>query len=109
MKSLAITGLLAGIVVLLAASPPSARDGDTRPAWWPNTTGKPVIKEWYSDIPWTQKLGTYRGNEIDEPLVLPFEALGLEERTFCNTHQLKDEACMLEFGINNILGTLRTD
>src|SRR5262245_45720078 len=106
MKSLTITGLLVGIVVLLAASPPSADNG---PDWWPNTTGNPVIEEWYSDIPWTQKLGTFRGNEIDEPIVLPFEALGQDEKADCKTHNLTDEACMLELGINNVLGTLRID
>ena len=68
-----------------------------------------MVKEWYSDIPWHQKLGTFAGNEIDEALVLPYEALGAKEKDFCTSQNLKPEDCMLELGINNILGTLRTD
>ena len=65
--------------------------------------------EWYSDIPWHQKLGTFAGNEIDEALVLPYEALGEQEKAFCTNNKLTPEDCMIETGINNILGTLRTD
>src|SRR5437667_4537788 len=53
--------------------------------------------------------GTFAGNEIDEALVLPYEALGEKEKSFCTSHKLTQEDCMLEFGINNVLGTLRTD
>jgi hypothetical protein len=115
MRSLSITGLIAvltvGTVVLLAAAPPSAQDQETgnRPPFWPGTKGRPVLKEWYTDIPWHQKLGTFAGNEIDEALVLPFEPLGEQERKFCTDHKLTQEDCMLELGINNVLGTLRTD
>ena len=68
-----------------------------------------MVKEWYSDIPWHQKLGTFAGNEIDEALVLPYDALGAQEKAFCASHSFKQEDCMLELGINNILGILRTD
>ena len=68
-----------------------------------------MVKEWYTDIPWHQKLGTFAGNEIDEALILPYEALGDQEKTFCTNHKLTPEDCMLELGINNVLGTLRTD
>src|SRR5262245_56512663 len=115
MRSLTITGLIAalivGTVVLLAAAPPSTRcqaNGD-RPDFWPGTNGPPVVQEWYSDVPWHQKLGTVAGNEIDEALVLPYEALGEDEKTFCTNHKLTPEDCMLELGINNVLGTCRTD
>ncbi len=69
----------------------------------------PLVKEWYSDIPWHQKLGTFAGNEIDEALVLPYDALGAQEKAFCTSKNLKQEDCMLELGVNNILGMLRTD
>ena len=115
MRRLTITGLIAaltvGTVVLLASAPPSAQDQETgnRAPFWPGTKGRPVLKEWYTDIPWHQKLGTFAGNEIDEALVLPYEALGEPEKKFCTDHKLTPEDCMLELGINNVLGTLRTD
>jgi hypothetical protein len=106
-----IAALTVGTVVLLAAPPPSAQDRETgnRAPFWPGTNGPPVVQEWYSDVPWHQKLGTFAGNEIDEALVLPYEALGDQEKTFCTNHKLTPEDCMLELGINNVLGTFRTD
>ena len=79
-----IAALTVGTVVLLAAPPPSAQDRETgnRAPFWPGTKGPPVVKEWYTDIPWHQKLGTFAGNEIDEALILPYEALGDQEKTF---------------------------
>src|SRR5262245_15579840 len=115
MRSLTITrsiaALTVGTVVLLPAAPPSAQNRETGKGapFWPGTTGRPVVQEWYTDIPWHQKLGTFAGNEIDEALVLPYEALGEQEKTFCTNHKLTPEDCMLELGINNVLGTLRTD
>lgn len=78
-------------------------------SFWPATEGAPVVQEWYTDIPWHQKLGTYAGNEIDEALVLPYDALGDAEKALCSTRQWGQEACMLEVGVNNILGMRRTD
>ena len=115
MRSLTIARLIAaltvGTVVLLTAPPPSAQDRETgnRAPFWPDIKGPPVVQEWYTDIPWHQKLGTFAGNEIDEALVLPYEALGDQEKTFCTNHKLTPEDCMLELGINNVLGALRTD
>ena len=109
MRALTITGLIAalttGAVVLVAG----AQELGGRAPFWPGTTGRPVLKEWYSDIPWHQKLGTFAGNEIDEALVLPYDALGAQEKAFCASRNLKQEDCMLELGVNNILGTLRID
>jgi hypothetical protein len=109
MRRLAITGLIAaltaGTFVLVAA----AQDTGNRAPFWPGINGPPVVKEWYSDIPWHQKLGTFAGNEIDEALVLPYDALGAQEKAFCTSNKLTPEDCMLETGINNILGVLRTD
>ena len=109
MRSRTIAGLLAasiaGTVVLVAAA---AGTGD-RPTFWPDVTGDPVVKEWYSDIPWNQKLGTFRGNQIDQALVLPYEALGAEAKKTCTNLGLSEEQCMIEIGVASILGTLRTD
>jgi hypothetical protein len=77
------------------------------------------MTESYSDIPWHQKLGTYAGNEIDEALVLPYAALPAENVTYCtNTMgpqptgtagQTWQARCMIETGINSIMGIDRTD
>ena len=114
MGRLTIAGLIAALTLgsfVVAASaqvtpPPPAQP---RAAFWPKIdTTKPVaVGEWYSDIPWTQKLGTYRGNEIDEALVLPYDALGENEKTYCKNKKLSPEDCMIETGINSILGAYR--
>ncbi len=80
-----------------------------RAPFWPAIAGAPVLQEWYSDLPWHQKLGTFAGNEIDQALVLPYDALGDAEKALCTTLNLTQEDCMLELGVNNVLGILRTD
>jgi hypothetical protein len=115
MRRLTIAGLIAAST--LGAFVPVASAQVTPPpiaqlpaSFWPSTKGQtPVVTEWYSDLPWTQKLGTYRGNEIDEAIVLPYEALGADEIKFCTNNKLSPEDCMIETGIINILGTYRTD
>lgn len=100
--------LLVGTSVLVA----NAQDTGNRAPFWPSIVGqRPVIAEWYSDIPWHQKLGTYAGDEIDEPLVLPYDALGPKETAYCAAQKppLGKERCMLEVGVVNILGMYRTD
>lgn len=84
-------------------------DPDGRALWWPQLAGELVLKEWYTDIPWHQKLGTFAGNEIDEALVLPYAALRDDDKRYCKLKNLSNEECMLRVGINNILGTYRTD
>ena len=130
MRGRTITGLIGalavGALVLLAVGPPSAPAED-RPKFWPalSQTDRPVkVTEWYSDVPWHQKLGTYAGNDINEAIVLPYEVLSGTDKTYCTDHQLteaactpedldckdrKKAACMLEVGVTNVLGTLRTD
>jgi CxxC motif-containing protein (DUF1111 family) len=108
MRKLATTAaaLVLGTVVLVAG----AQDNSGRAPYWPKLLpGPPVLDEWYSDIPWHQKLGTYAGNQIDEPLVLPFEALPQPDRDNYCKGKLSDEDCMIELGINNILGMHRID
>ena len=108
MRRLTIAGLIAvltlGTFVLVASA-------QNRAPFWPATTGAPVLTEWYSDIPWTQKLGTYRGDEFDEALVLPYDALPSQNQAYCNNQspKLSQERCMIETGINSVLGILRTD
>ena len=110
LRNATVTGLIAaltaGTVVLVAAA--QAVD-TTGPSYWPRTTAVPVVKEWYSDVPWHQKLGTFAGNGIDVVLVLPYDALGDASKKYCKEKGHTDEECMLLLGINNILGTLRTD
>jgi hypothetical protein len=119
MRRVTIAGLIAaltlGTFVLVAsvlvasaqATPPPLTQ--LRAPFWPAISSKSVVTEWYSDIPWHQKLGTFAGNEIDEALVLPYQALGTQEITFCTKYMLSQEDCMIETGINNILGIFRTD
>jgi hypothetical protein len=96
-----------------------------RPTYWPPIVSPPgvvscpplqppcpVVKESYFDVPWTQKLGTYRGNEIDEPLVLPYAALPGVNQTWCATDpsgSRSPASCMIETGISSIVGIDRTD
>jgi hypothetical protein len=108
-RRLTIAGLIAALTVGSFVLVASAQTGDPAP-FWPATTNGPIaVTEWYSDLPWHQKLGTFSGNEIDEALILPYDALPGLEKTFCTNNQLTPEACMIETGINNILGTQRTD
>jgi len=110
MRRATIKGLLAATAVGTVVVVATAQSLGNRAAFWPSTgPGTPVVTEWYSDIPWHQKLGTFAGNEIDTPLILPYEALGAPEQAFCTSHALKQEDCMIELGVNNILGMYRTD
>lgn len=106
MRTPSVVACLTLVAVALVASAQGMSD---RATFWPHIKGVPVVKEWFSDIPWHQKLGTFAGNEIDEALVLPYDALGEKEKDFCDRHHLSQEDCMLEAGINNILGMRRTD
>lgn len=109
MRRLTTAGSIAALALGASVLAASAQQTGTPAPFWPATTGMPVVTEWYSDIPWHQKLGTFAGNEIDEALVLPYAALGANEQVFCAANKLSQPACMIEAGINNILGILRTD
>jgi CxxC motif-containing protein (DUF1111 family) len=112
MRRLTIAGLIAALTLVSFVVDASAQDTGNRPTFWPalsKVAPAPVVMESYSDVPWHQKLGTFAGNEIDEALVLPYEALGDPEKAFCTSNQLTPQDCMIETGINNILGIYRTD
>jgi len=112
MKRQAIVSMIAGAigagVVLVAAA------ADDAGSPWPRVTGAAVVQEWYTDIPWRQKLGTQNGNKIDIAIVLPYDVLRPNAKKACEEAKLKDptfteERCMIEIGVTNIVGTLRTD
>jgi hypothetical protein len=130
MRRLTIAGSIAvftlGTFVLVASvlvASVFVASAQTRPSYWPgriNPNGvvckdpgpcTPVLQEWFSDLPWTQKLGTYRGNEIDEAYMLPYAALPPQNQAYCNNQnpKLSPARCMIETGINSIVGILRTD
>ncbi len=93
-----------GAVFALAQEAPTQRA-----PYWPALKGKAMLDEWYSDVPWHQKLGTFAGNEIDAALVLPYEALPDAEKQYCAKAGLSNEDCMIETGVNNVLGIHRIE
>ena len=104
------TALLAATFVIVA----SAQNQNDRAPFWPAITTKQPVNEWYSDVPWHQKLGTFAGNQIDEPLIMPYEALPQNDKDFCAKKKLSNPNwsnadCMLETGVTNILGMQRID
>ena len=109
-----ITGFCTGSVKRDANAPdmyqyqldPPCLSGDGPP---PPATGEKLVEEWYTDLPWNQKLSTKDSNLINVPFVLPYEALPQEYRDKC-VSQLKNPArCMLRYGIVNVMGMHRTD
>ncbi len=116
MKRPAITSVIATLVLGAVALVALAQAPDVeRPSYWPRIKGTPTLSEWFSDVPWHQKLGTYAGNEILVPLIFPYEVLPQAEIDYCNapggdsTRKLSPEDCMIEVGVGNILGYHRID
>lgn len=112
MKRPSVTRFVAALVMGTFALVALAQELATlRAPFWPllSSKSKASPDEWFSDVPWHQKLGTYAGNEIDVPLVLPYEALASAEKTFCSGRNLGEEDCMIETGVLNILGYHRID
>jgi hypothetical protein len=56
MIRLTIAGLIAALTLGSFVLVASAQDTGNRAPFWPATKGAPVVTEWYSDIPWHQKL-----------------------------------------------------
>lgn len=101
---------LAVAVFLATAALVALAQSTGRPAYWPKIqSGPPTVDEWFSDVPWHQKLGTYAGNEILVPLIFPYEVLPAAELAYCASRKLSPEDCMIEVGVGNILGYHRID
>jgi len=105
LPSLVVASLL-GTSTLVALAQVSV---GARAPYWPQVLEKATLTEWFSDVPWHQKLGTYAGNEIDVPIILPFEVLPQAEKDYCSSRSLSEEDCMIETGVANILGYHRID
>src|SRR4051794_7504717 len=96
MRSAAVTSVITGLVVAVAAL--AQEPATLRAPYWPALQkGKPTLTEWFADVPWFQKLGTYAGNSINVPLIMPYEVLPVAATTHCNrqTPRLSEEACMI--------------
>jgi CxxC motif-containing protein (DUF1111 family) len=102
-----IVALILGAAALVALAQVPVM---SRAPYWPNLDpeSKPLV-EWFSDVPWHQKLGTYAGNEIDVPIMFPYEVLPQAEKDYCSSQALSEEACMIETGVGNIIGYHRFD
>src|SRR6187397_321686 len=115
LKRPAITSFVAALLLTTVALVALAQSGGRPATWPPIKPGKPTLDEWFSDVPWHQKLGTYAGNEILVPLIFPFEMLGPEAIKYRNPpgdkppRNLSPEDCMVEVGVANILGYHRID
>lgn len=71
------------------------------------TSGQTVVDEWFSDLPWHQKLSTKDSNLIDVPFVMPAAAINAAD---CQgTDKVKKARCMLRYGIVNVMTMHRTD
>lgn len=70
----------------------------------------PLVDEWYTDLPWHQKLSTKDSNLIDTPFVLPYVALlpGLC-KIKNNKNEIHEPRCMLRYGVLNIMAMHRKD
>ena len=73
-----------------------------------DATGELLVDEWFTDLPWHQKLSTLDSNVIDVPFVLPFAAL---PQAICPaaTTPTEQARCMLRYGIVNVMAMHRTD
>jgi hypothetical protein len=73
-----------------------------------DATGERLVEEWFTDLPWHQKLSTLHSNLIDIPFVLPVAAI---PRGLCSADPTPTEnaRCMLRYGIVNVMAMHRTD
>jgi hypothetical protein len=70
-------------------------------------TGAVILDEWYTDLPWNQKLSTKDSNLIKAPFVLPYAAL---DPSLCRANSpIEKSRCMLQYGIVNVMAMHRTD
>ena len=89
-------------------TPTCVPDNDPPPPPRKDATGVKLLEEWFTDLPWHQKLSTKDSNLIDIPFVLPFEAIS---PTLCPsaTTDIDKSRCMLRYGIVSVMGMHRTD
>ncbi|MCF6225479.1 MAG: hypothetical protein L3J22_04135 [Xanthomonadales bacterium] len=73
-----------------------------------DATGTVLLDEWFTDLPWHQKLSTKDSNLIETPFVLPFAALPKGQCPDADT-DVKKARCMLRYGIVNVMGFHRID
>src|SRR6478752_6073209 len=59
MRRLTIAGLIAASSFATVVVVAVAQELGHHASFWPRTEGRHVVHEWYSDIPWHQKLGTF--------------------------------------------------
>jgi CxxC motif-containing protein (DUF1111 family) len=118
LKRPSITNLIAAsLLATFALVAPAQTPATGRPSYWPAIRSDVTpLTEWFSDVPWHQKLGTYAGNEILVPLIFPYEVLPKESIDYCKTpdpthpdFKFSQEDCMIEVGVGNILGYHRID
>ncbi|CAA0110666.1 Uncharacterised protein [Halioglobus japonicus] len=83
---------------------PTAEDPEPRR----DATGELLVDEWFTDLPWHQKLSTLDSNVIDVPFVLPFAALP-QSACPAATTPTEQARCMLRYGIVNVMAMHRTD
>ncbi|GEM_PF-1253080 len=72
-------------------------------------TGDELFSEWYTDLPWHQKLSTKDSNLIDTPFVLPYVALQPGLCEIKTNNEIDEPRCMLRYGVLNIMAMHRTD
>jgi len=72
------------------------------------STGEVLVDEWFSDLPWHQKLSTKDSNLIDVPFVMPFAAIEACKPYKDSPEKVKAR-CMLQSGIVNVMTMHRTD
>ena len=73
-----------------------------------DATGDKLVDEWFSDLPWHQKLSTRDSNLIDIPFVLAPAAISQD---FCpsSLDATAMARCVLRYGIVNVMAMHRTD
>ncbi|PZN80518.1 MAG: hypothetical protein DM484_09845 [Candidatus Methylumidiphilus alinenensis] len=74
----------------------------------PTANGELLVDEWFTDLPWHQKLSTKDSNLIDVPFVMPYAAINKAavDTDYCNQSHAR---CMLRYGIVNVMTMHRTD
>ena len=70
--------ILAVILVFLSINKPIFAAAE--PVKPPKAHGDNLVHEFYTDVPWQQKLGTSDGNSFTVPFAIPYEGLSSKEK-----------------------------